>query len=298
MIVVRPITVTPSMLTTNVAEDDYAAYSAGTTYALGDRVIVVADHMVYESLAAGNIGNTPASSPTKWAAAYATRPWRMFDQSIGTKSDRTTSMTVTVVPGAVVDCVALLELSASSVRVKMTDPTYGVVFDETQNLVSSEGITSWWKWFFSPIKRATRAIFDNLPAFKTASIEITITTDTGSTAECGVCLLGTSTDAGATLSGVSFGVQSYSRKTQDDWGNYSITRRGFSKKLRCKLLVERINADISGLLFASLIDTPALFVASEDYDMTVIYGFVKDFDVNIAYYNYSECSLDIEGMQQ
>lgn len=298
MIVVQPITVTPAMLTTNVAEDDYPAYSAGTTYALGDRVIVAADHLVYESLAAGNIGNTPSSSPTKWAAAYATKPWRMFDQSIGTKTTRTTNITVTVAPGAVVTDVVLLELAASSVRVKMTDPTYGVVFDKTQNLISSEGITSWWAWFFSPIKRATRAIFSGLPAFKAASIEITITTDTGSTAECGVCLLGTSTETGATLAGVSFGVQSHSRKEQDAWGNYSITRRGFSKKLRCKVLVERNQADTAGRLFASLIDTPALFIASDAYDMTVIYGFVKDFDVNIAYFNYSECSLDIEGMQQ
>ena len=41
--VVKPIAVTPSMLvSTDVPEADYAEWAAGTTYAIGDRVIVAA----------------------------------------------------------------------------------------------------------------------------------------------------------------------------------------------------------------------------------------------------------------
>lgn len=52
--------------------DSAAEYSAGTTYAAGDRVGVTAGTAaggvvaVYTSLQAGNLGNTPASSPSWW----------------------------------------------------------------------------------------------------------------------------------------------------------------------------------------------------------------------------------------
>lgn len=65
--IMPPIEVTYAKLTSsNVAETEHGGehggYAAGTTYALGDRVIVPATHDVWESLAAGNTGNTPASS--------------------------------------------------------------------------------------------------------------------------------------------------------------------------------------------------------------------------------------------
>jgi len=41
MIVIDPIAITDLVLTsTNVAETDYAAYNSGTSYALGDKVIL------------------------------------------------------------------------------------------------------------------------------------------------------------------------------------------------------------------------------------------------------------------
>lgn len=68
--IVRPFAVT-SIATTNVLETPPAAYNAGTTYALGDQVSVFSGvsstvATMYESLQAGNTGNTPASSPAWW----------------------------------------------------------------------------------------------------------------------------------------------------------------------------------------------------------------------------------------
>lgn len=53
MKIIRPITITDAILTSsNVAENDYAAYNAGTTYVGGDRCIVTTTnvHKIYESL--------------------------------------------------------------------------------------------------------------------------------------------------------------------------------------------------------------------------------------------------------
>lgn len=81
-------TITPAMLTaTNVPETAPAAYAGGTTYALGDTVSVSAAGNafdVYESLQAGNTGNTPASSPL-W--------WRLLGRTYGVYSGATAYVT-------------------------------------------------------------------------------------------------------------------------------------------------------------------------------------------------------------
>lgn len=68
---IRALAVTDARLTsTTVPEAVAATYSAGTTYAVGDRVglapVYGSPQIVYQSLQAGNIGHTPASSPTWW----------------------------------------------------------------------------------------------------------------------------------------------------------------------------------------------------------------------------------------
>lgn len=70
MIAVPPIAITDAVLTsTTVVDVAPAAYAAGTTYALGNTVGVAGAAglvTIYQSLAAGNTGNAPASSPAWW----------------------------------------------------------------------------------------------------------------------------------------------------------------------------------------------------------------------------------------
>ena len=68
MRVTPPVEITSTKLTSSGAAEphDPAAYNAGTTYAIGAIVKVVADFVIYESLQAGNLGNTPNVNPIWW----------------------------------------------------------------------------------------------------------------------------------------------------------------------------------------------------------------------------------------
>ena len=60
MKLVKPVTITDSNLTsTSVAETDYSAWSSVTSYTVGQKVIVVATHKIYEAL----INNTNKYPP-------------------------------------------------------------------------------------------------------------------------------------------------------------------------------------------------------------------------------------------
>ena len=60
-----PVLITPAKLLFSTASEIHtpAAYSAGTTYGFGAIVSVAADYKIYESLEAGNVGNTPNQTP-------------------------------------------------------------------------------------------------------------------------------------------------------------------------------------------------------------------------------------------
>lgn len=294
--VTQPITITDSNMTSTVPETDYAAYNAATTYAVGNRVIRTQTHRIYESLVASNIGNTPETSPTKWLDIGPTNKYAMFDTVNSTQTSQATSIVVTITPGQVVNTVGLLNLDATSVRVKMTSSPTGTVYDTTVNLNDNGTINDWYQYYFTPIQRRTDVVFTDLPSYGNGVIEITITYTSG-TAKCGTCIVGFSKTLGNFVTlGASVGIQDYSRKEKDQFGNYILIQRSYSKKMKCMLTIENTQIDAFQSFMASLRTTPCLWIGNENYSSTYIYGFYKDFDVVINYPTFSECNLEIEGL--
>lgn len=296
--VIPPLPITDSNLTSsNVAETDYAAWSAATTYAIGNRVIVTTGvHKIYESLQASNLNKDPTTNPTWWIEVSPTNRWKMFDTSNSTQTTNSNSIVVTITPGKVINAVALLNVDGTSVRVKVTDPTDGVVYDNTVSLNYNGTINNWYNYFFDPIMRKKNVILTDLPAYGTAPIEITITY-TGNTAKCGVCVLGSVNCIGEGIElGASVGIQDYSRKEKNDFGDYVLVQRNYSKRARFSMAVLNDQIDALQDLLVDLRTTPCVWIGDDRYQSTMIYGFYKDFDIVIAYHLVSDCNIEIEGL--
>lgn len=296
MKIIRPFDVTPAALTSSsVPETDYAAWSAATTYALGARVIVVADHMIYESLQATNLNHTPSTSPTWWLAVGATNRWKMFDNMLTSQTSNTNSIVVTIATTGRNDSVALLNVSAATARFVMTDAVEGVVYDKTYSLISTDGVGDWYSYFFEPIVRKTDIVELEMPPYANAALTITLT-DTGSTVLCGACVVGQKRDIGGTQYGAKVGIQDYSIKTKDAYGNYSILERAFNKRATFTVQISGSMVDQLQTMLASYRAIPIVYVGSELYGSSIVYGFYKDFTVDIAYATTSICSIDLEGL--
>lgn len=296
--VIPPLPITDSRLTSsNVAETDYAAWSAATTYAIGNRVLVTTGvHKIYESLQASNLNKDPTTNPTWWIEVSPTNRWKMFDTSNSTQTTNSNSIVVTITPGKVINAAALLNVDGTSVRVKVTDPTDGVVYDNTVSLNYNGTINNWYNYFFDPIMRKKNVILTDLPAYGTAPIEITITY-TGNTAKCGVCVLGSVNCIGEGIElGASVGIQDYSRKEKNDFGDYVLVQRNYSKRARFSMAVLNDQIDALQDLLVDLRTTPCVWIGDDRYQSTMIYGFYKDFDIVIAYHLVSDCNIEIEGL--
>lgn len=296
MKVLQPVTITDAMLISHsIAEDDYTAWNSATAYAVGDRCIQ--NHTVYEALQAGT-NHSPDNDATLalpyWLEVSSTNRWRAFDQQVNSQTTATTSFTFTVQPGAI-NAIGFVELTGSTVRVQMFDGATSI-YDSTQN-IDSTSLLSWFDYFFGAYDLSAALVFENVPAYLSATVVVTIT-GTG-TVGCGGALFGQMYDLGDTQFGASAGITDYSAKTTNIYGVTKITKRAFSKRSSQKLILDNATLRRVQALLANLRATPCLWIGASDtqtFSPLAVYGYWRDFQLEIAYPRRSYCSLEIEGM--
>jgi len=297
--VVAPTLITPAMLvSSNVPETDYAEWAAGTAYAKDARVIVAAQHKVYQSLADANTGNNPAtpSAAPKWIVVGPTNRWRAFDKSVSSQTAQAGSISYRLKAGSAVTYLGALNIAgATSTRVRVDDPTYGVVYDKTIALSRVPIAGGWWEWFFGERRAPTQALFNDLPSFPAADILIDI--KGGADLAVGVLLLGQArTFSLGVRMGARVGIQDYSRKERTDFGDVVVVERAFAKRASFSMLLRASEVDALQRFLSDVRATPCLWIGSGRYESTTVYGFYKSFDIVISYFDYSDCDLELEGL--
>lgn len=297
--VVAPLTVTPAMLvSTDVPENDYPEWAAGTTYTKGQRVILAAQHKVYESAADSNTGNNPAtpSAEPKWVEVGPTNRWKPFDKSVSSQVKQANNISYRIKPGQAITSLGLLNVAgATSIRVRVMDPAFGTVYDETTSMSPVPAAADWWQWYFGMRTTPTQALLQDLPSFPMADILI----DVVGTADLavGVILMGqTRVFALGVKAGARLGIQDYSRKERTEFGDVVLVERNYAKRAAFQLLLKSSEVDSFNAFCASVRATPCLWIGSDRFESTVIYGFYKNFEIILSYYDYADSELELEGL--
>lgn len=300
MRVIRPIIITDSNLSsTSLAEDDYSEWSAGT-YNQGDRVIKTSTHLIYE--AQSTTTDDPEvgvdADPPTWLEIGATRPWRMFDGIISSQSEDTMDIVVSFEPGVVVSSVAAFNLKGiTDVLIEMTDPTEGLVYSNSVDLSDNSGVADWYTYFFEPISIATEFIDLELPQYGAATTTLTFTVDPVGGGSIGELIIGSVVSLGIANHGTSVQLLDFSRKERDEFGNFNIVSRRTSKLVNFDVTVETARVGYVFNQLNKLTTTPCVWVGTDDYnDSTLIYGYYRDFRIDINEPSISDCTLEIEGL--
>jgi hypothetical protein len=274
--------------------ETYGEYSGGATYGLDYIVISTADDHAYQSLQASNTGHS-LSDAAWWLDLGPTNRYRMFDQSNTSQTLNGESIDVTIEVTGRANSVSLLNIVGASLRVVMSTVEDGTLYDETINLVSSGGVTNWWEYFFLPVTRYGDWTINDLPSNNNPTIRVVLT-DPDATAKIGSLVVGLSRNIGTVIYPSSIGIQDYSRKEADEFGNYTIVQRDFAKRASLKITVPENNVDALTTILAELRATPVVFVGVESYRATWIYGFYKDWSWQFAGPNESYLVLELEGL--
>jgi hypothetical protein len=258
-------------------------------------VILAATHRRYEALAAST-NVSPSTDPTKWLDLGPTNRWAMFDARVGTATSRAASLQVGLAPGAI-DALALIDTEAESATVTLT--AGGVqVYSRSQTFnVGGVAIDNWFSWFFEPLGQKTSMLFLDVPVYAAGQLSVTLTRDNpADSVSCGTLLVGRQLSLGDTEHGADIGIIDYSRKETDQFGVTSVVERAFAKRMTAKVVMPTDAIDDIHRSLAALRATPVLWIGSESFESLTVYGFYKEFSIDIAYPTVSYCSLTIEGL--
>lgn len=252
-------------------------------------------HFVFESLRSTNIGNIPLTSSLNWLKVSSTNRWKMFDISVSSRTSNFNDINIVLDVIGRVNSVAFLNLRAASVRVIVTDIVEGVVYDRTESLISTFGITSWYAWYFNPIIRRRDILFTDLPSYRDSTMSIIIT-DTDNMAEVGAVVVGNFTEFGSTQYGMGLGIIDYSVKQRDSFGNTTVVERGFSRRTNLTVWVDNIIVDDIINILADIRAIPVVYEGSDQFGSSLVYGFYRDFDVVVRMPTASLLDISIEGL--
>ncbi len=252
----------------------------------------------YNASPPSNVAAT-SSTPTTplWLEISSTNRWKMFDSTITSQATAVGSMTYIVKPGRI-NSLAFMNVSCDQISISMVEtlggaPVYSKVID-----MQGEIQPNWYSYAYSPITRQTDVVLTDLPLVGTGIIAITLSNglNTGNVA-CGTMVSGNFTELGSTASSPTISIRDYSRKETDVFGNQIIVVRPYSKRMDAKVKMDTADVDMVANLLAQYRATPVVWVGADNIiKAMIIYGYYRDFSIDIAYPNISFCSLSIEGM--
>ena len=295
--VISPTVLTDAMFVSSTApETDYAAWNAATAYTLKQCCIRPTTHRIYERVVAGTSATAPESDLVNWLDIGPTNQRAMFDDVVGTQTSIASPLTVVLKPGSI-SGLGLMELVGRSATVTIKTATDGAAAYSRTIDLDGTIVQSVYDWMYQPFVQKTSAVLTDLP-FHFPDCELTITVTGTTNVSCGVCKFGEVVDIGSSEYGATSGISDYSAKKADDFGRYSIAKRAYSKKMSLKVLTNKSDYNRVSRALASLRSTPAVWIALDNgaYEPLTVYGFYKDFSIDVAYPTVHYCSLDIEGL--
>lgn len=282
------------LIYTNIPENELPLWSSATTYGIasGTTNTVIYNHVRYASLQASNIGHQPDISPTFWSVIGATNAYSMFDTQVGTQTVGTVGGSVKVwVEYDSLSSLNLINVNADSVAISIYSSNllvYSTVIDFTGG---SSGI---------PI---TDYSLTGLPV--AANTYAIITASSATTAPAiGNLVVGNKYYIGSTETSPTIGIVDYSIKTVDAFGNPTLTKRGYAKRMNTKQLLDDNSVDITARLMAQVRATPCVWNAnttipnpnSNNKTSLIVYGYYKDWEIECAYTTKSYLTVTIEGL--
>lgn len=270
----------------------YLAYSGATSYAADAIVTDTTNHKLYQSLFGSNSGNALTDTDW-WLELGPSNRWAMFDMKTGTQTTRPLSVSSTLDVSGRIDTVALFNLDGASVNVTMLDGATEV-HNEDYSLVSTDGIADWFSYFFEPIVRKTELLVTGLPNTLDPSLTATVT-DTDNVS-VGAFVAGLALYVGATQYGARVGITDFSRKTQDDFGNWYIVERSYAKRGNFTVWIEQAYSDQIFNTLSSYRATPLALIGADEFASTYYYGILKDWNIEISYPSHHIATIEVEGL--
>ena len=284
MIVIPPLTLTATMLTSTIAEPSAGEtlWNPATSYITPTRVYRAETHKIYESSSVASTVDSVVpelsiyTTVPKWVEVSSTNKYAMFDTLRNVKSYATSSIVVVLNPTQRIDALALLGLeNVSNILITTSYGGVSATIVNKNNSYVVDGITAYYP----------SCITLDIPPYYNVTITITLT-GTG-TIKCGNCVVGIYENIGITQKGIAADAINLSTVERDLYGNATLIQRRNIPKISATLIADKSIINKVGRLREYLNAEPAVWSGLDQsttdsyYEALLILGFYKNFTINI-----------------
>lgn len=305
MKVIKPIPFHTDHLISSTATELYPVWVSGTSYdkdAMVTHAIAINgdDNVrIWKSLVNTNTV-TPGTDATKWENTGPGNVDAMFDSQVSTATEAASPFTFVIQPGVAFNSLALINMgNAVSVEVEVTDGAGGPVVYTYEGSLEGSIVVDWYEYFFEPFIPKTELALTDIPPY--VGGRVTVTLLSAGTIMVGQFSIGTAYSLGSSeVGGTAAGIIDYSRKETDvTTGITTFEVRAFSKRVTARTFMPNGQINSVFKVLAGLRATPSVWLGADedsDYEPLIVFGFYRDFTIDIAYSNFSYCSLEIVGL--
>lgn len=285
----------PALVYSSVPENEAPLYSPTTSYAVGSKAIAAGK--IYENNSAGALtGVYPPDNLTQWTDLGFNNRLAMFDLYKTTATENPNSIIVDLTTTSSSNALVLLGVQASSVYVKATHPTEGVVFEKTYSMQETLDESGLYAWLWRERTAKTSLLELALPPYRGLIVRVEINAP-GGVAKCGSLLLGRQDQLGNLKWGYKWALRSFSQKTVDEDGNLTIKKRPSTSRPEFAMRIARNDFDRVARIAERYESTPAVWVIGTFHEAMTVNGFYLDFAIVAEHGAWLDCSLQIEALK-
>ncbi len=277
--------------------ETYQLYSGAATYALADRVIDAAKHLVYESRVAGNIGN-PLTDTTKWLEVQATNKWALFDNTRNTQTTVPLTFIMVFAPGVRCNSLSLSGLVANSFSLTVTSAAYGGTIYSASGSLNTRETLGWYDYFFGPFSTKKSRVFFDIPPYTDAIFTLTLSVTSGN-ASCGACIVGSHIYLGDIQWDAVSDTLNFSTITRDAFAKATLVPRRNVPKTKQVLDVAKARVNQIRAVRDLLNATPAYWSGLDNdadgyFEAVEIVGVYKQFTIDLKNAVNAKIVLELE----
>lgn len=261
-------------------------------------------HYIYTY--AGTTGTNTLESPSVnnekidrvWVQTRPTNYFAMIDGKTNTQTQNVDSIDV-LIACSNCDAISLLGLEAKSITLTLFDNlTAQAVHTKTIDLVNTRDIIDFSTYCFEEFNTNT-TIYEQLPLYTDAGLIISIE-HSGMVAKCGRLVVGRTYFVGETGVGANLGMESYSRKETDVFGNVILNHTSNVNIDSYEAYVPTRNIQAIRRKMAALDAIPVLFIMDEsqntELENLLTYGYFEVFNIMLPDTSISTASITIKGL--
>lgn len=279
MLKLRKTEVTDTMLlSSTVAENDHPEWVANTAYTVGTYVIRPTTHRIYSCTGDITSDVPPEIDTANWNDEGPTNRWGMFDSKVSTATTADNSMTVQLQPGRI-DSIAFLGIECQTITVDLTAGGESV-FNATYDMVNvNANVGDWGDYFLESVETVYDMGLSQIVDLTLANVAVysegvlTVTFDApGETVTVGMMVVGMSYFVGDTQNDPDLGINNFTLRHMDGFGDVIEKRRPAAKDLKCDIRIdtERLD-DVFYELFRGK-DDDAVWITTDQHGSMIVFG--------------------------